>query len=631
MFGVLFFALFIAGGIVAANRLFNKTAWYVRAWTGIVIGLICAMWLVIPPAFLLGFGITAHLVALLLMGVFVCTILFFGKPLLGGGPTGIPVRNMILMIVIPLTLLICYLAYNHTLLPKDGALYVGQSTFGDLSLHLGIATSIAEQKIFPPEYSIYQGLRLSYPFLIDSLSASLFLLGLPLRCAFLLPSFFFVLVILAGFAILAYEVLRSRLAVIVASLLFFLNGGFGILYFLDGLKQNPGNFNRIFTEFYKTPTNLVEENVRWVNVICDMIIPQRTTMAGWAIVLFAFWLLHRAKTDNNRGAYLAAGITAGLMPMIHTHSFLALGFITITWCLNDLLNEPDKRVTIRNWLSFGIPVVLLALPQLLYWTFQQSVEGSFVKLHFNWSNDRDVWLWFWVKNVGIVFLLTIPAYLTASSALRRFYSGAVTLFIVADFVVFQPNLYDNNKLFYIWYMFTTMLVASFLTNVYQKLKSMRYRELTLALVLAIGTISGILTIGREIISQYQLFGAAEVAAARFIREETPTDSLFISGDFHNNPISSLAGRNIYSGTVTYLYFHGIDQSNRTSEIQTMYTDPNQFAELASRIGVDYVYFSNYERGQFKVEDSWFKQHYPVVFNEGNVTIYAVSERAHPKK
>jgi hypothetical protein len=61
MFGVLFFALLIAGGIVAANRLFKKTAWYVRAWTGIVIGLICAMWLVIPPAFLLGFGIAARL------------------------------------------------------------------------------------------------------------------------------------------------------------------------------------------------------------------------------------------------------------------------------------------------------------------------------------------------------------------------------------------------------------------------------------------------------------------------------------------------------------------------------------------------------------------------------------------
>ena len=57
---------------------------------------------------------------------------------------------------------------------------------------------------------------------------------------------------------------------VLAFVLFFIGGGFGFAYFMDGLRVDPYNFTRIFTEFYETPTNLVGENVRWVNVIADM-------------------------------------------------------------------------------------------------------------------------------------------------------------------------------------------------------------------------------------------------------------------------------------------------------------------------------------------------------------------------
>ena len=52
-----------------------------------------------------------------------------------------------------------YLQYTHVLRPVDGALHVGQATYGDLPLHLAIATSL-EGKALPAVYSILPGTRL---------------------------------------------------------------------------------------------------------------------------------------------------------------------------------------------------------------------------------------------------------------------------------------------------------------------------------------------------------------------------------------------------------------------------------------------------------------------------------------
>ena len=67
------------------------------------------------------------------------------------------------VLVAPLVILSGYLQYTHTLRNVGGALHVGQSTYGDLCLHLGIATSLRNAP-FPPTYSLLPGaLRLIVP------------------------------------------------------------------------------------------------------------------------------------------------------------------------------------------------------------------------------------------------------------------------------------------------------------------------------------------------------------------------------------------------------------------------------------------------------------------------------------
>ncbi|QXP84209.1 hypothetical protein [Methylococcus sp. Mc7] len=628
--GIALFVFFLGCGLAMSRRLFAEHSPWVRAWAGLAGGLLGLIWLPAATALLTGFTPRCQWIAAGMMGVItLLTLRFAAAPVQMPTPADRPSRAEIGMVAL-FTLLICLLLYTHVIYPDaDGGLSVGQSTYGDLALHLGIVTSIAEQGEFPPDYSIFPGHRLNYPFLVNSLSASLYLLGTPLRWAVLLPSFVMAFCVVAGFTSLAREILQNRSAVLWAQALFFLNGGFGFAYFLEGATKNPENFFRIFTGFYQTPTNLVEENIRWSNVICDMLVPQRTTLAGWCFLMLYLWLLYVGLTRHRRKYFIAAGIGAGLLPMIHTHSFLGLGIVSAIWLWVFMARQNRRTIKphLRNWILYGAIAVGLAAPQLFAWTFQQADEGGFLKFHLDWANHGDIWPWFWVKNVGLVFVLLPAALWAANRRMLAMYSGAVGIFLLADLVLFQPNEYDNNKLFYVWYLLSCILVGGFLRDLHGRLEGLRGRWIASALILFVASFSAILSIGREVVSDYQLFDRHQVLAAEFIRAHTPKDALFITSDNHNNPVAALAGRNILVGTPIYLFFHGIGYDARWSELERMYTDPGAFPELRAKYQVDYVYFSSYERDKFKLDGGVFEQRYPRVFASGDIGIYAVSPRA----
>ncbi len=97
------------------------------------------------------------------------------------------------------------------------------------------------------------------------------------------------------------------------------------------------------------------------------------------------------------------------------------------------------------------------------WTFPQTAGGGSLKFHFNWVNNQggliDGWLWFWVKNVGLVFLVFVPAALSSRRRERALSAGALLVFATAETILFQPNPYDNNKLFYVAFILMIPIAA----------------------------------------------------------------------------------------------------------------------------------------------------------------------------
>ncbi len=624
-------------GLALAWRVLPSCRGAVKCWLGLVFGCTALMWLPCLIAFFAGFTMTAELIALCLATVgTVCLCMLgpkpdapkeAGKKLLPAPPPPADAVGALASLLI--TVFCGYLLYTHVLLPHaDGSLWVGQSTYGDLGMHLGFAESLYRQSKFPPDYSIFPGQRIDYPFLVDAATASLRFFGLSLRMAVILPSLFFLFAVFYGFWLLADELTKKLGPTLMAWLLFVFNGGFGFVLFLNGKYS----LTDLLGGFYVTPTNLVDEDLRWVNVICDMLIPQRTTMAGWCLVLAAIYLLIKAigKTVSGQGGrreIVVLGVLAGLMPMVHTHSFLALGVLSAGWFFA-FLGKAKKagrlKALVINYVFYGAICLALALPQLIVWTFDAASTGNLLWLNPGWVHGDMPWLWFWMVNCGVVFCAMLPMMFFLRGDKARLFWGAAGLFVLANLVAFQPNPYDDNKLLYIWYMVTDILICGWLWALLERVRPRALAGSAAALLVVLGTLSGGMSLLREAAGEYQFLSGEQAAAADFIIGNTPADSLFLTSSDHTNPVSVLTGRNILCGAGMYLYYHGIDYGAREAQLPVMYAGGQDFERLAAEYGVDYVYIGNSEYADYHVNYDYFADNYPLVYDQGGISIFQIT-------
>lgn len=630
-------AVYLMFGLALAWRVLPGYRGAVKCWLGLVFGCVSLMWLPCLFAFFLGFTLPAQNAALIVAGAGALALLFarpkqalmeaVKAPSQWERPAHADVVGLLLA---GMAVLFCgYLLHTHVILEQDdGSLWVGQSTYGDLAMHLGFIESLYQQGVFPPDYSIYPGQQLDYPFLVDAASASLRFFGLSLRMSVIVPSLVMLFCVFYGFWLLAWKIIRRVAPTVAAWLLFTCNGGFGFLYFTGG----GYSFSSIFTGYYTTPTNLVDQDIRWVNVICDMLIPQRTTMAGWCVVLAAIFLLITAleKTaagEGGRREFLVLAVTAGAMPMIHTHSFLALGVLSAVWffCfLPGARRDGRARALTVNYVIYGAVCMALAAPQLFKWTFDSVSGGNMLQWNLGWVCGERNWLSFWVVNCGVVFILMWPMLFFLRGERAKLFLGGAAIFLLANVVAFQPNLYDNNKLLYIWFMITDILVCDWLWTGLEQLRSRAIRAAMAGVLVFFGVFSGILSMLREAVSEYQLLSGEQAEAAAFIVENTPADSLFLTATVHTNPVSVLTGRNILCGPGLYLYYHGVSYQEREAQVAQMYTGGDVFEQYAALYGVDYVYIGSSEYANYTVDYDYFVANYDLIYESETISIFQIS-------
>lgn len=616
MAAILYLSIYLACGILCAGFLLPRLRMLPRLWLGLSLGVLMMMWLPALIAFVDAFSLRGHLIALALLLALTALCYAFREktPMRPWQQEDTKDARLLLFIALPLTLLGVYLQYTHNLRPAAGTLHVGQSTYGDLPMHLGIITSLRDAR-FPADYSIFPRERLSYPFLTDSLSTSMMVLEMGLRLALVLPGSLMMGLVFSGFVLLASRMAVSRKAAALAALLLFINGGLGFLYSFDmaGVSLGTSGSNElqsgtwlqrlstILNGWYQTPVNHAEfttYNLRWSNIIADMFVPQRTFLGGWTILLPCVYLLYDALQQKERSLrqFALLGGMAGALPLVHTHSFLALALLSAGWLVWDLV----KTRNWQGWLVYVLAAALLSLPQLLAFTFRQaSGSGHFLSVQFNWVNGaggmKDGYLWFYLKNIGLPFLLLILSLFEKNSKNRFLYLGAFFIFVPAELIRFQPNEYDNNKLLYVWYALCCVPIAEYALNLYERLQGLRARKLIALLACAVFFLSGSLSLAREVKSDYQMFSQRDVQAAQWVEENTPRDALFVTGTQHINPVSALAGRRIVCGPALWLHFHGFTLAEREQDIRRFYASPGESRDVLEKYGAQYILLTSNEK------------------------------------
>ena len=671
---VFYTLLYLYAGVMTVRFLLPRHRPLNRLWLGLSLGLLEEMWLPAIGALWFSFGAEAHVFGAAVL-VFLTLICWFARdkrtPAAWDEKEDTLLRQL-LIFGIPLTLLAIWLQYSHVMrVDSAGNWRVGQSTYGDLPMHLSFVTGLIGKK-FPADYPFYPGARLSYPFLTDSLSSTFYLLGCSLQAAVIVPAVLMMALCYMGVIVLGRDMTGGKKTAVLAAALFFLNGGLGFLYDFDmaggtwNVDQNASFFvrlgqtvsgwfataaervTRILTGYYKTPTNQPDpNNLRWSNVICDMMVPQRTLLGGWCMVIPCFYLLNAElrprmlDPDNKNRGLVLLGIWAGALPLIHTHSFLALGLAAFGALCYDLIHGDPKALTERRprgrillrYLAFGAVTVLLAAPQLFCFTFAQTFQGgerSFITLQFNWVNNpsgqgmRDLYIWFYIKNIGLPFLALIAALFDKNPRNRRIFAMVLPIVLAAEFIRFQPNEYDNNKLFYLAWLLCCMIIADWCSRLWKRLDGMNGRRFLAAFAAAVTFLSAGLTIWRECVSDYVAFSSEAVEAGQFAKDNTARDAVFITGTQHLNPVLSIAGREIVCGPNLWLYWHGFDISEREAELTVFYEDPEAHPEIPAKYGAEYVYVSSYELQSYDVDEEGLEKIGLKVFENGEASIYRLA-------
>lgn len=687
---LLVFLLFQCSGIAIAQFVLFKESSGIRVLLGSVWGSMLLQWLPVVFAFFLDFTLAALGCGLglsLLLAVFA---LWAGRrrgtPGVDFSQIGTAFRQRkFLWVVLGVWGFFCFLVW-HSFRWENGAVYSSQATYGDMSMHLSFITSLANQRDFPPDYSLLPGTRLAYPFLSDSISSSLYQLGASLRFAYALPMWVAGGQVLFGLYAFFSRMTKGKGRTAFAWLFFVFNGGFGFVYFLGGGVEN---FTRIFTAYYETPTNLLGENIRWVNVIVDMMLPQRATLFGWAILFPALYLLYRAVFQGEKGDFLLVGLMAGAMPMVHTHSFLALGLICGVWLIYSLcrglfweslaarvgkvlavlgiaafcvvkelvrgkedspwflgiagvllalclalvgfligetVRKRNARRVLSMWGVLLLAACVPALPQLFYWTFQQAGEGNFVRGHFGWVIGDDSYLLFYLKNIGLVAVLAFGGLLLAKSREFFQYAPALAIWLLAELVEFQPNDYDNNKLFYPAFAFLCCAAAQCAWRGLEFLRNKRARAGAAAGLVAVTSFSAVLTMGRETVASYELFGPGGLSLAQWVEDHTESHEVILTDTRHNNEIASLAGRDVVCGSPSYLFYHGLSYLENEQAIRIIYEHPESAQPLLKKLDVVYILVSDFERSSYQVDQETLDAFYPRVYDDGIRVLYQVTEQ-----
>src|ERR1041384_392013 len=198
------------------------------------------------------------------------------------------------------TAIVLWKVFSRAVIEDSTGLSTGLlNNFGDLPFHLSVITSFAFGNNFPPEDPTYAGVRFTYPFISDFVSAMFVRCGADLRESMFVENYILGLAFVGLVHRWALVMLRDKLAAIITPLLVLLNGGLGWTQLFTKAGTNERGLWGVLTDLPPSFTVVPETTWRWGNAISALLIPQRGFLMGLplATIAFTYWWI---ATDKKR-------------------------------------------------------------------------------------------------------------------------------------------------------------------------------------------------------------------------------------------------------------------------------------------------------------------------------------------
>lgn len=636
-------------------------------------------------------------------------------------PSTLPVGYIVFYTIVAIVL---WLVFRRAMIVAPEGIYTGVlNNFGDLPFHLSVITSFALGNNFLPEDPTYAGVRFTYPFLTDFISAIFVRCGADLRQSMFIENFLVALAFVGLLHRWALVLLGDRLAAVITPLLVILNGGVGWIFLWRRASEHLGDFAGFVQSLPPSFTVIPDTTWRWGNAVSTLLIPQRGFLLGLplAVIVFTQWWLSQelrgkpetgnSSVENSRTRgnkrkkkksiikaativapgspptlfsfmrfpadvkrLIAAGVIAGLLPLVHAHSFvvvimvagcIALGTNWRSWLAAAIGVVPLVMVTVYSypqlprlnenvaglsialvgalvalillpraqlirWSAFFITVIVVALPQMWWSTHDSAVDSSkFFAWQFGWDRGRENAILFWLKNTGLFIPLTLVAifwrrqkeYLV-SRRVVIFLAPFSLCFIIPNALKMAPWIWDNIKVLFYWWVAAAPLVAILLARLW---RAGGPRKALATVLFACVVTAGALDVTAIVIrsSKYQVFDAAGIQFAEVVKQQTAPRSLVMHAPVHNHPVF-LTGRRSVMGYPGHIWTHGLDYVQRESEIKRIYAGSPETMALLQKYEIEYVVVSRLERNIMSVNDQFFTR-FQIVGEVGEYRLYKIGQ------
>ncbi len=487
--------------------------------------------------------------------------------------------------------------YTTIAVGKDGEVLGILKGWGDTAYHLDIIGVLAEGHPLRIEHPVAARTALTYPFFIDFVSAMFRKAGFSIFWSFQIPNLIFGILLLFSFWFLSKSILKKDILVIFCLAILLFGGGLGFWQFFKDLAAGSP-FSHEYTHLDNRTGGKPKEmdlplNIVWITPAISFFSHQRAFIPGAALGALILSGIFRSKWKWI--------IALGLLPIIHTHTFLAFLMIISTFFFIQIYFLKKDRTDLKQCirilflpLFYGILAALIALPQVLYLLSGKS-SGAFFEFWPGWmAKGYENVIWFWTKNFGVVFWgwLVVLAWELVIPWLRKLYQmlgasllqknlpykqsdfvpsvrlifielaiASVVIFLAANLIKFQPWEFDNNKILFWWWLLATIIVLDAIGRVIANKKKLGIILLIIFGFLA--TFSGFLDIAGRFIRisslHFGYYGKEEIEIASWIKANTLSHDIFLTSGSANDFVPMLAGRPLYLGFSGWLWTQGSEK------------------------------------------------------------------------
>ena len=510
---------------------------------------------------------------------------------------------------------------------------------------------------------------MSYPFIPDWHTASLVVSGAAnIRWAVMLPSFF----ISISFVVLLFCFCRRFLSAsqttmylsqtrmfngtsFMAVIIFLTLSGIGGFSVLANRSWTWGSaVDHDCTQF--THTN---QQLYWFHPVCHILLPQRSALFAYPLVILVSSLIFQAVNDTSyipdaqkKNIFLICGFITGLLPLIHAHSLLCLAMIFIPYALM----HPIRSFSINketglfaNWLRFGIPILvesILQMPVYLdrlgtdtgekgnsFITYNPIISHSPWKMY-NGGGYYDTFMNFWalwLRGIGLFLPLAIIGAFFLNKKQLKLYISFWIIFVISNFIQFQPWDKDNTKLFLIWVFVAAAVVSMVIVKIWNA-PSFTSKLLAIVIVFSL-VLTGSIMLYRESTLWWQFMDPEDQRFGEWVAANTDGNDIFIVNDSHIHPVTNLAGKTAMINMAGWVQSHGYPNMwGRYSDLKKMLSRPGFNTQLYQQYNISYIAkdWRLAKDNGADIDFFAFSELVDLVYDSGKYSVYDVRRLSNPQ-